>query len=711
MRFPLFRVRTSRSWLAATLLFAVLFGSMWRSPQASAEKLNFYFGNLHSHTSYSDGVLTPSDAFAHARDVAKMDFLAVTEHGYYLQESTNIHLWYRSLEEAEAFYQPGVFLPLVGFEWTYGPGHMCGHDTPLAASRDIQRDLPAFAAFLRDYRGIGVFNHPNYDIQPNWDDFLYLGEADKWVSLIEVGSGPYRHNVKNERAYIRSLDRGWRVGAVSNQDNHRADWGTAAPTRTGILAPELTREAVYAAMREMRTYATEDRNTRVLFSCGDVMMGGESVISADDVAAGRPVGFSIVVEDPDPGDSFELVQVITDGGKVAWELAPGAGGRFEARFELVPEQAYNWYYVRVVQADSDLIVTSPIWVATGSGIAVCDFGCGDRVPRAGAPVRVTAEIVNRNEEAILGAMAALYASSGGIRSLVGSVVLDLPAGRGTGIKFEWTPSEPGEVGLEMEVYGPGSQVGDVFVGAAARVRTSDVTRVMIDEGHNNRSAGYHGAYAELLRAADYSPSINEGPITDGLLSNTDILVVNAPEIGFSLTPTSFEANEIQAMARFVKRGGSLLLAGWSNSDDGSRTCDQLNEVLAQIGSSIRFGYDELRAGRVPIVEVAWTGGDGKPAYAGEACSLLAADWTSLDAISDVKVFARAPKAASAQVAGDDRMLVGGQSPVFAAGQVIDRGRVACLGSPVYSARDLAREGYSNARFTLDVMSWLVGGEW
>jgi hypothetical protein len=38
--------------------------------QCFAEDERVFFGNLHSHTSYSDGVGTPEDAFKHARDVA-----------------------------------------------------------------------------------------------------------------------------------------------------------------------------------------------------------------------------------------------------------------------------------------------------------------------------------------------------------------------------------------------------------------------------------------------------------------------------------------------------------------------------------------------------------------------------------------------------------------------------------------------------------------
>jgi len=43
---------------------------------------NVFFGNLHSHTSFSDGSGTPAQAYKRARDVAKLDFLAITEHNH-----------------------------------------------------------------------------------------------------------------------------------------------------------------------------------------------------------------------------------------------------------------------------------------------------------------------------------------------------------------------------------------------------------------------------------------------------------------------------------------------------------------------------------------------------------------------------------------------------------------------------------------------------
>ena len=60
------------------------------------------------------------------------------------------------------------------------------------------------------------------------------------------------------------------------------------------------------------------------------------------------------------------------------------------------------------RSTATVIVTSPIWVTTGSGIAVCDFACVDTVARSGVTARVRAEIVNRNEQAMCGVTAVLY---------------------------------------------------------------------------------------------------------------------------------------------------------------------------------------------------------------------------------------------------------------------------------------------------------------
>src|SRR5688500_7123709 len=48
---------------------------------ARSQELKVFFGNLHSHTSLSDGSGTPEQAYEHARKVG-LDFLAITEHNH-----------------------------------------------------------------------------------------------------------------------------------------------------------------------------------------------------------------------------------------------------------------------------------------------------------------------------------------------------------------------------------------------------------------------------------------------------------------------------------------------------------------------------------------------------------------------------------------------------------------------------------------------------
>src|ERR1051326_7621295 len=63
------------------LLFAVCGG-------VSAQNMRVFFGNLHSHTAYSDGTGTPGEAYDYARTNGKLDFLCISEHNHKSAEGT-----------------------------------------------------------------------------------------------------------------------------------------------------------------------------------------------------------------------------------------------------------------------------------------------------------------------------------------------------------------------------------------------------------------------------------------------------------------------------------------------------------------------------------------------------------------------------------------------------------------------------------------------
>jgi hypothetical protein len=98
---------------------------------------NLYWGDIHAHTKYSDGMGTPDEVICYARDIAKLDFAAISDHddiGPYLAPEE----WADTKKAIKRFNEPGKFVTFLGYEYrssladmnVYYPGDegrlMCG---------------------------------------------------------------------------------------------------------------------------------------------------------------------------------------------------------------------------------------------------------------------------------------------------------------------------------------------------------------------------------------------------------------------------------------------------------------------------------------------------------------------------------------------------------------------------------------------------------
>ncbi len=659
---------------------------------APDQEWNFYFGNLHAHTSYSDGMGTPTEAYTQVSGPGGMDFFSTTEHGYYYQEITNIHLWYKSFEEADAFYIPGRFVSLVGYEWTHSEGHMNGYGTPKAASRDTQKNFTAFIEYLHTYGGIATFNHPNPEIQPNWNDFSYWSYADEVVSMIEVGSGAYYRNTRNEPSYIRALDRGWKIGAVNNQDNHRNDWGTAAEVRTGIVAKDLTRESVMDAMRNMRTYSTEDRDARVLITSGEHMMG--DTITFGGSGKGEKFTIELYAEDPD-GDTFKTVEIITNGGKVAAKAELLNAGLHQ--FEVQPQLDYNYYYAKLLQSDGDTIITTPIWIETGSGVVASDFRMEDIFVSAGNRATFYARVADRNGAGDVKLPYELLADFGEGFKKVASGELPVESGRWSHLLVPWTPQEDGKAELKLLI--TASSGVQAFAAGTVDVLKTKPLGFAVDEGHNNRMTSYYGKLIGLAKSLGYEGKINEDLITPAYLEGLKALIMPLPEQGFALKPTYYEESELAAIAEWVKGGGNLLLIGWSDTGDGSRDNKDFNALLAALATGISLGSDQLIFG-----DSAQGSLEAKLPFG--VFKLVLGDVSSVRASGDTQSIIRAT---GLKAVAPDASTV--EDPVIAASAPSGKGNVMVLGSVLFSDYELGKSGYGNADLTKAIIRWLFEGRW
>ncbi|HEY9162180.1 MAG TPA: CehA/McbA family metallohydrolase [Desulfomonilia bacterium] len=319
-------------------------------------EMSIYYGNLHGHTNYSWPEVkgyTPADSFAYAKDLG-LDFCAVTDHDVWLDINLKPKYWLndkawkeigKAADDANA---DGEFVAIRGFEWSNPAyGHICIFDTPCYTDfliTPFDPVLPCLAPSIYSWidrkNAIAQFNHPGRE-EKMFNQFEYDETvADNFV-LMETGNkddGIYTNDYLPN--YILALDKGWKLGPAANQDNHVLHINSH---RTVIIAPDLTREALFAAFKERRTYATDDTNMRVIFKSGDTWMGS-TVITDDD-----SILLTIMVKDDEPISSLEI---ITNKGEVAAEKSFSDEETSDIWQVSVPCRNGSYFFLKVIEKDT-----------------------------------------------------------------------------------------------------------------------------------------------------------------------------------------------------------------------------------------------------------------------------------------------------------------------------------------------------------------------
>lgn len=392
------------------MLVAML--ALFQAPQV-------FFGNLHSHTSFSDGSGTPEQAYVHARDVAELDFLAITEHNHKKAEGSGepdpgpvpLHIARDStlyvgprqdglIPTAARINAQGGFVALYGQEFsTIGAGNHVNVfevgaviDVASVAHGDFATLVNTWLPAHLDSAGMPAllqFNHPAlHDNDANEygrDDF---GGVPAWVAamgrhagLIEILNGPalspgtgLRPAEVMEADFRFYLNLGFFLAPTGDQDNHHRNWGTTTEARTAVLAPTLTKPALLAALRARHVYATEDRNLRLIPRIGGNLIGDRTTTLP---AVGSEIQIQLEIADADDGDAGYRIDVFSDdapGGAPAsiveteFRDAEGthtiSGGPFLG--------AGQYVFLRVTQTDEDgrrdRAWTAPVWFESGAAV-------------------------------------------------------------------------------------------------------------------------------------------------------------------------------------------------------------------------------------------------------------------------------------------------------------------------------------------------------
>ena len=610
-----------------------------------------YFGQLHSHTQYSDGAGSLENALAYIKalpDSANVDFVAFTDHSNYFDKSGAANpegalydmtkateysqqTW-KSYKDAVAAFNAenaGSMVAIAGFEmtWSGGPGHINTFNTPGIVSRNNttlnnktkDAGLQAYYKLLSQTEGansISQFNHPGTTFG-NFIDFGYWDAVvDTRMYMVEVGNGEGQIGAggyyPSYEQYIMALDKGWHVAPTNNQDNHKGRWGNANDARDVILTDDFTEDGIYAALRARRMYATEDKNLELDYTVNGNMMG--SIIDVPE-----KLNFEISFNDPDRTDSIAKVELVVNSGKVAytWDSAADLA-KGSVSVELAPE--YTYYFVRVTEGDGDLAVTAPVWVGESLKLGISKAECGTSTPVTDEELTITTTFFN--SEAKPATIKSITYAIGG--ETIGTVTdpIALAASSTQDVEFKYTPTKARimTVRITAVIEQDGKEYTFTKDVKLDVLDASKLVYIGIDASHYNEyvagnykdSMGNFGELAAAYSVRTVTLKTSEELIAACGNSKYKAIILTAPSRRLEAAqkdPKTYSEDELNALKTFNDNGGMVILAGWSDNYENydviqnnpaiKHMAATQNEVLAKLGSSLRISddatYDDVRS--------------------------------------------------------------------------------------------------------------------
>jgi hypothetical protein len=329
-----------------------------------------FFGDIHVHCNLSSDALGPPDeAYQYARGISGLDFAALSDHG------PSGERWEKAKAATARYNHAGDFATILGYEigWQqYGHKNVYyrGGDEPTYLGRDEAGDPDLLWKSLGDREAITIPHHTNttagikdMQVQP-WiqHDFSLKNERfqrvielcqlrgsfeqDKIDPALRVTKGGYGSSVQD------ALRRGHRMGFIGSTDNHQGR-PAGGPALAAVFTQELTRDAVWTAMRDRRCYATSGARILLDFNVNQSPMGTELRSPAN---VPRTIHVQAIGTGP-----LKQIDLIRNGQVLYTKTQPGDQAEFEFRDpEPLTENVY--YYARVIQEDTEMAWSSPVWV-------------------------------------------------------------------------------------------------------------------------------------------------------------------------------------------------------------------------------------------------------------------------------------------------------------------------------------------------------------
>lgn len=557
-----------------------------------------YFGQLHAHTDISDGTGTVEEAFQYASQVEGLDFFAVTDHSESFDQHTlgqigsDAHAvsndWATG-KDAAAAVTTDSFVGLFGYEmsWPYSMqiGHISTFNTP--GFQSWQQDaFSSHRTALKNYYdtlcsvpgSISQFNHPGTKYG-TFESFEYSAQADQVITLLEVGSGEGAVGssgyYESYKYYTKALDLGWHVSPTNNQANHNGRWGNANTAKTVVYAKSLTEAHIYDALRNCRTYATEDADLEILYTMDGHFMGSQ--LNQNQI--GESADISVTLLDP-TDSSIGLVEVITCGGTdTARQTVSSNSGT--VTFSLPPDAGY--YYLRITQPDRDTAVTAPIWINETEDLGISALTCETVIPTQNEPLELKLDLYNDESADFLVDSLEILADGSSVEQLTDLTVL--PGSSHLSHSFSIALDCVGQTAVSVILKGTLNGMERTYEASVSinLHQAVQISNIAVDCSHDNAGTDR----LSVLKALAVEENIQFTQIAENTAIPEDhrFLLISAPKEPFS---QAF----IDAVSAYAGSGGSLILCGQADGLDRQlHSAAELNRILAAVGSTMQLQDD------------------------------------------------------------------------------------------------------------------------
>ncbi len=351
----------------------------------AAPASRIYWGDIHTHTKYSDGRGTPTEMYEFGRKYSAIDFCSVSDHAF----TTTDWMWDEIQRVSNEMNEPGRYVTFVGYEWS-GPSDV-GGDHNVYTSGDNMPLIRSYNGY--NYKNLRMYHGPNKQAGHVEDLFRMLGENFRDDNLLVIPhfggrpGNPEWHNPKLQRGIeifsdhrrsedwaSRFLEKGYRIGIMASTDNHSGNAGYGvrridrevgedgplysrfSPDEKGtslmaVYAGALDRDSVFQGIYQRRTYATTGERIVLDFRVNGEPMGGVIRAGADPVIRVAAIGT----------DALKSVRIVKNGS-ILHTFDPGGDTAALEFIDRTGAAPGDYYYLDLVQQDGEKAIASPVWV-------------------------------------------------------------------------------------------------------------------------------------------------------------------------------------------------------------------------------------------------------------------------------------------------------------------------------------------------------------